>query len=200
MSAQNKISGLILAGGLGRRMNQQDKGLINYKDRALVEYAISAIAPMVDELFISANRNQTVYAQFGYPVISDTEQNFAGPLSGILTAMERTSYEILLVTPCDSPLFKTVHLQELIKALTDNKDIVVPHDGVRIHPVFLALKTHLKNNLAAYLHSGERKVETWLISQRWSKVDFSDQAKIFTNINTESDLIELNNTIFDASK
>lgn len=192
MSEQNKVSGVVLAGGLARRMGQQDKGLVLFKRRPLIAYALSALAPLVDELLISANRNQDIYRQFGYRVIGDNNPTFDGPLAGILAAMQTARNPLLLVTPCDSPLVKTEHLQRLLAGLQDqDADIAVVWDGERLHPVFLALRTTLQADLDAYLQQGERKLESWLYRHQWVKVNFSDQAQLFANINSQEELLKL---------
>jgi len=189
MSGQNKVSGVVLAGGMARRMRQQDKGLLPFKNRPLISYPLAAMAPLVDELLISANRNLEIYRQFEYPVISDANQNFDGPLAGILAAMQTAQNPLLLIAPCDSPLVETAHLQRLLSALLLNDtDIAVAFDGERLHPVFAALKTALRLDLHTYLKSGERKLQNWFYRQTLVKVDFSDAPQIFANINTPAEL------------
>ncbi len=191
MNGQNTVSGVVLAGGMGRRMQQQDKGLVLFNNRPLVSYAIAAMAPLVDELLISANRNQGVYRQFGYPVIEDNFGNFDGPLAGILSAMQAAKHSLLLVMPCDSPLIETTHLQRLLAALKNDTEIAVADDGERLHPVCAAMTTRLQTGLRDYLQSGERKLQWWMKRQRLVKVDFSDVPKIFANINTQDMLTAL---------
>lgn len=188
MSDQNKVSGVVLAGGQARRMQQQDKGLVLFKQRPLVSYPIEALAAVADDLLISANRNQAIYRQWSYPVISDATDDFDGPLAGILAAMDYVDAEILLVLPCDSPLFAAQHLQQLLAGLTEQFDIAVADDGERLHPVFLAIRTELKASLKAYLASGERRLQNWIFQHRVNQVDFSQQAQIFTNVNTLAEL------------
>jgi molybdopterin-guanine dinucleotide biosynthesis protein A len=188
MSDQNKVSGVVLAGGQARRMQQQDKGLVLFKQRPLVSYPIEALAAVADDLLISANRNQAIYQQWQYPVISDATDDFDGPLAGILAAMDYVDAEILLVLPCDSPLFTAQHLQQLLAGLTEQFDIAVADDVERLHPVFLAIRTELKASLKAYLASGERRLQNWIFQHRVNQVDFSQQAQIFTNINTLAEL------------
>ena len=188
MKSSLPITGVILAGGLARRMNHQDKGLLLYNGHALICYAIAAMSPLVKSLFISANRHHNIYQTFGYPVLADKQFLFAGPLAGILTALTVCENGILLVMPCDSPLFKTCHLQKLCDALLDSEhDLAVAFDGQRRHSVFLALKTSLQANLAEYLAQGERKLENWLIQQHFIEVDLSDERAIFTNLNSDAD-------------
>ncbi|MGZ5025937.1 MAG: molybdenum cofactor guanylyltransferase MobA [Methylobacter sp.] len=192
MNNQTKVIGVILAGGRARRMNNRDKGLVEFKGRPMIAYAIDALMPVVDYVFINANRNIDQYRQFGLPVISDQTENFDGPLAGILSAMIHVEADVLIVVPCDSPLIKTEHLRRLLLARSEsNADVAVAFDGARLHPVFLAIKTVLKTSLQDYLADGQRKVEFWLNRHNIVRVDFSDQPEIFSNINTMAELSEL---------
>ena len=197
MFNQTKIAGVILAGGLARRMNNQDKGLIPYKGRPLVSYAIAALTDVTDQVLINANRNREHYQAFGLPVVADQTDNFDGPLAGVLTAMIYTDADVLVVVPCDSPLIKAEHLQKLLAVRAENAaDVAVAFDGVRLHPVFIAIKTSLKTGLENYLASGQRKVGDWLEQQKTVTADFSNEPEIFFNINTLTELsaLEANDT------
>jgi molybdenum cofactor guanylyltransferase len=99
MNNQTKVTGVILAGGLARRMNNQDKGLIKYKGQPMVGYAIAALTAVTDELLINANRNREQYEKFGLPVVADQTNSFDGPLAGVLTAMIYTDADVLVVIP-----------------------------------------------------------------------------------------------------
>lgn len=187
-----KITGVILAGGLARRMNQQDKGLVCYQTRPLISYAIAALAPVVHETMINANRHHEQYEKFALPVFADTDSNFAGPLAGILTAFSYTDAEVLLIMPCDAPLMTSMALQQLLTArAAQDADIAVACEGQRWHSVFLAVHRRVQHSLAAYLASGERKIQTWLQQQKTVCVDFSDTPDIFTNINEFAELSAL---------
>ena len=192
MNNQSKVTGVILAGGLARRMNNQDKGLVNYKGRPLVSYAIAALSAVADQSLINANRNRERYQAFGLPVIADQTDSFDGPLAGVLTAMLYTDAGVLVVMPCDTPLIKAEHLQKLLAARAENDaDVAVAFDGVRLHPVFLAIKTSLKTSLQDYLASGQRKMDRWLEQQNSVQADFSNEPEIFVNVNTPAELSEL---------
>ncbi len=189
MKQQNKVTGVVLAGGLARRMNKQDKGLILYRNKPLVTYALKALSSVAEKVYINANRNLNEYNQFDYEVISDRTDTFDGPLAGILSTMSQALTEILLVIPCDSPLIKAEHLEKLLIAINKEEiEIAVAYDGQRIQPVFLALKTSLKNSLNNYLLEGNRKIDIWLQQHQLTQVDFSENAEIFLNINTMSEL------------
>ncbi len=192
MNNQLKVTGVILAGGLARRMNNQDKGLINYKGRPMVSYAIATLTSVADQSLITANRNKEKYQAFGLPVVADQTDSFDGPLAGVLTAMLYTDADVLVVIPCDSPLIEAKHLQKLLTTRAENDaDAAVAFDGERLHPVFLAIKTSLKNSLQDYLASGQRKIDRWLEQQKMVKTDFSNEPEIFININTMTALYEL---------
>lgn len=192
MHSETKVNGVVLAGGLARRMGGQDKGLVEFKGRAMIEYALEAIAPVVDAVLINANRNLDLYRQFGYPVISDQTETFDGPLAGVLSALTQSDTEILLVIPCDSPLVKPRHLQKILDArVRADADVAVAFDGVRLHPVFLALKSSLATSLQGFLASGQRKIDIWLEQHYVVRVDFSDTPEIFLNVNTMRELSEL---------
>lgn len=192
MSSQTKIVGVILAGGRARRMNNQDKGLVSFKGRPMISYALAALTPVVGQVYINANRNLELYRQFGHPVISDQTDSFDGPLAGVLAAMSYTEAEVLVVIPCDSPLINAEQLQKMIITLAGSRaDVAVAFDGTRLHPVFFAVKTSLKNNLHDYLATGQRKVMDWLAEQALVQVDFSKEPEVFSNINTLEELVAL---------
>jgi molybdopterin-guanine dinucleotide biosynthesis protein A len=83
-------------------------------------------------------------------------------------------------------------LQKLLLARAEHDaDVAVAFDGERLHPVFLAIKTSLKTSLQDYLSSGQRKIDSWLEQQKMVKADFSNEPEIFININTLTELSEL---------
>jgi molybdenum cofactor guanylyltransferase len=192
MAKQTKVTGVILAGGLARRMNNRDKGLVRFKNQPMVSYAIATMKTVVDQTIINANRNIPEYQAFSLPVICDLTDSFDGPLAGVLTAMMFAETGVLLVMPCDSPLVKAGHLQKLLSTRAGNDaDVAVAFDGERLHPVFMAIKVTLKPSLQAYLLSGQRKLETWLEQQKMVKADFSAEPEIFVNINSMAELSDL---------
>jgi molybdenum cofactor guanylyltransferase len=147
---------------------------------------------VTDQTIINANRNIKDYQAFGLPVVSDQTDSFDGPLAGILTAMMFAETGILLIMPCDTPFFMAKHLKKLL-VTRDKTDagIAVAFDGERLHPVFLAIKTTLKPSLQDYLLSGQRKVDLWLQQHHIIKADFSTEPDIFININSMTELSQL---------
>ena len=81
-----RIDAVILAGGMARRMGGEDKGLVDLLGRPMIAHVIDRVKPQVNQILINANRNQTRYAEFGFPVIADLEQGYPGPLAGMISA------------------------------------------------------------------------------------------------------------------
>lgn len=186
------IAGVVLAGGRATRMSEQDKGLILFKNQPLISYALEALSSVCHHTYINANRNLSAYEEFGLVVICDLTQSFDGPLAGILTTLLHTDTELLVVMPCDTPFFKAEHLQRLLDSRAEyDADIAIAFDGEQLHPLFLALKTSLTENLQDYLASGQRKVADWLRPLKSVTVDFSGEPNIFININTSDELAAL---------
>jgi len=188
MNTQNTVSGVVLAGGMGRRVQQQDKGLLLFEGKTLVEHALTAMIPVVDDVLISANRNLERYAALGHTVIADDFGHFEGPLAGILSALRHCRGSLLLTLPCDSPRVQSHQLRRLLAALQDDDDIAVASDGQRLHPVFAVLRKPLTTDLETYLETGERRLQQWFARHRVVTVDFSDQTAMFANLNTLDDL------------
>ncbi|MEN8178730.1 MAG: molybdenum cofactor guanylyltransferase MobA [Pseudomonadota bacterium] len=189
MPTDRSITGVILAGGQASRMDGRDKGLIRLNDRPLIEHVIAAIRPQVDAILINANRNIEHYRSYGYPVISDRIPDYAGPLAGMLAALQQTDSELLLCVPCDGPWLPADLLSRLQSAMQESAaEISCAHDGERLHPVFALLKQSVRQPLADYIDTGGRAVHRWFKSRKLAQVDFSDCPELFININTAEEL------------
>lgn len=189
-----KITGVVLAGGRGRRMGGIDKGLVEFNGRPMISYALDALRCVADTVLINANRNHETYSDLGYPVISDLTGDYDGPLAGILTAMKAAKTPYLLTMPCDCPLLRGELLIRLPEAyFNNNADCCAAHDGERLHPVFLFLGTVLTGSLEHYLDSSDRKIDRWLGKHNLVQADFSDHRHMFSNINTPEQCAELEN-------
>ncbi|MEN8261121.1 MAG: molybdenum cofactor guanylyltransferase MobA [Pseudomonadota bacterium] len=189
---QAKFTGVALAGGLSRRMGGGDKGLILFNGRPLIHYVLQALTSVSGKVVINANRNQDVYRKMGYRVISDQTETFDGPLAGILSVMRSVDTPYIITAPCDSPLITGEQLLRLVGKLQASRaEVCAAHDGERLHPVFLALKSQLADSLEHYLRSGQRKIDTWLYQHTLVLADCSDQPDMFRNINTPEELAGL---------
>ena len=185
-SAEN-IAAVILAGGRGTRMEGADKGLVEYRQRPLIEWVLQAIRPQVSEVLISANRNIDAYAQYGCRVIQDAIPDFPGPLAGVLAAMEAVTTPWLLVTPCDSPHLPANLAKYLLAAAqAANAPIAVAVDPQREHYTTMLVQTRLADSLRDYLQSGQRAVHAWQQGFNLARAMFADEE--LWNFNTTDDL------------
>ena len=186
------ISAIILSGGRATRMGGVDKGLISLQNQPLIQHVICRLQPHVDEIFINANREIAQYQSFGYKVLQDENQDFAGPLAGILLGLKHSKHDLVLSAPCDSPLLPLDLVARLYNGMAESlMDIAVASSDGNAHPVFCLMKKSVLPSLVDFLDSGERKVSAWQKSQQYCEVDFSDSANAFTNLNTLEELREL---------
>ena len=181
------ITAVILAGGQGSRLSGLDKGLIELNKIPLIQHLSQRLQPQVPEIVISANRNIETYEKLGFAVYTDDINDFAGPLAGILKALQQCQSEWLLVVPADSPFIPHDLALRLSQNIQDNK-IAIPHDGKYLQPTFALIHKSLAASLEAFLQQGERKARVWMQQQAHTIVDFSDQEHAFININTEDEL------------
>ena len=183
------ISAVILAGGQAKRMGGADKGLQLLHGKPLFQHIYERLRTQVEQISINANRNHAEYSADGLMVFADRIAGFQGPLSGILTALERSETDFVLFVPCDCPFFPQNLLEKLKSAVVfHGVSIAYVHDGEREHPTFCLMARSLKDKLADYLASGERRMLQFMRQNGAVSVDFSENKQAFTNINTLDDL------------
>ena len=184
-----EITGVILAGGAGRRLGGVDKGLQALRGRPMVQWVLEGLAPQVDTVLISANRNLPRYAAFGCPVLPDRIPDFAGPLAGLHAALAQAVTPLVASVPCDSPFLPADLVQRLHAALVaDQAELAVARAGGTVHHAFSLVRRELLPKLEAFLAAGDRKAGLWHASLKVAEVDFDDEAAAFDNINTPQDL------------
>jgi molybdopterin-guanine dinucleotide biosynthesis protein A len=183
------ITGVILAGGLGRRMGGVDKGLQLLDGKALVRHVAERLAPQVGGLVINANRSQAEYAALGYPLLADEIPDFAGPLAGLHAALVASATPLVLTVPCDSPYLPLDLVSRLHAALLcEGANLAIARAAGRVHPVFCLCRAALAPELEAFLRNGGRRVMDWCAEAGCVEVDFDDQPAAFRNFNTLDDL------------
>ena len=193
--ARTDITGVVFAGGQGRRMGGVDKGLVELDGRALVAHVIERLAPQGGELVIHANQNRDRYAAFGYPVVADVIPDFAGPLAGLHAAMAAATTPYVVTSPCDSPFLPADLVARLALALAATPlDLAVARTFDQPHPVFSLVRTDVRPHLEAFLRGGGRKIDAWYATLRVADVRFDDEADAFRNINTAAELAASGNT------
>ena len=186
---EKDITVVILAGGRGRRMDAQDKGLVKLKNQPLIEYVIRAIRPQNANILINANQNIEQYQQYGYPVVSDEFTGFQGPLAGVAAAMGQVETPYILTLPCDAPFVEPTYQAAMWAAIeTQQTDLAVAYDGRRLQSIHALIPVRLYVDLLKFLGGNTRRVDTWYSQYAMGLVDFSKQLRMFCNLNTPEDL------------
>ncbi len=190
------VTGIVLAGGQGRRMGGVDKGLQTLRGKPMAQWAIERLAPQVDEIVVNANQNLAAYAAFGHPVVRDDVAGFAGPLAGLQAGLRAAKRALVVTVPCDSP-FLPADLVARLRAALEAKgaDLAVAKTGDQAHPVFALARRAVLPHLEAFLSAGGRKIDAWYATLKVVEVSFDDEAEAFRNINTREELagFETNN-------
>jgi len=183
------ITGVVLAGGMGRRMGGVDKGLQTLRGRPMAAWVVERLQPQVGPLIINANQNLDRYAEFGCPVVPDQIPDFAGPLAGLHAALSAARTPLVVTAPCDSPFLPEDLVFRLFSALTAaGAELAVARTFDQPHPVFCLCRREVLPHLTDFLESGGRKIDHWYATLSVVEVAFDDVADAFENINTRDEL------------
>lgn len=197
------ITAVILAGGRGSRMGGVDKGLQCFNGVPLALHALMRLSPQVGDIMINANRNLAAYESFGVPVWPDNTDlgEFAGPLAGFITGLERCETPYMLTVPCDTPLFPQDLVARLIEAFArEDADFAVaaaPEEDeqknvqLRPQPVFCLMRISMLESLVRFTQGGGRKIDEWTAQHKTVIVPFDqpgDDVRGFVNANTLAEL------------
>lgn len=183
------VTGIVLAGGMGRRMGGVDKGLVALAGRPLVAHVLERLAPQVGGIVVNANQNAERYAEFGYPVVPDTVGGFAGPLAGLQAGLTLATTPYVVTVPCDSPFLPADLVARLAAGLErERAQLAVAQTFAQPHPVFALVDRRVLPHLTAFLEGGGRKIDAWYASLPVATVAFDDAADAFRNINTVDEL------------
>ncbi len=190
------IVGVLLAGGLSRRMGGGDKCFRQLAGRPLLAHAIDRARPQVATLVLNANGDAGRFADYDLPFVADSVPDFAGPLAGVLAALEwarsnRPEAEYVASFPSDAPFFPSDLVARLHQAMVANEgDTACARSGGRAHPVFGLWPLRLTGELRrAMVEEGLRKVDAWTGRYRHLFVDYPDRPRDpFFNINKPDDV------------
>ncbi|MDY6929578.1 MAG: molybdenum cofactor guanylyltransferase MobA [Pseudomonadota bacterium] len=189
-----RAAAVILAGGQGERMGRQDKGLVLYRGAPMLSWTLKMVRPLVAEVFISCNRNQTQYAEFGCPLVSDSLSGFQGPLAGVQAALAElnhspSGYSHLLVLPCDTPLLEPVVIEQLL-ATAEEHPTAICIIRTADQPQFLhaIIPVAYAEALNHWLASGNRAAYKWYRQFPIHFLDLPDNPESFKNINSPEQL------------
>ena len=186
------VSGVVLAGGQGRRMGSIDTGLVPLHGRPMVRHVLERFAPQVDDVLINANQNLDRYAALGFRVVPDSIGGFAGPLAGLHVGLTHAREPLVATVPCDSPFLPADLVARLLAALnTADAELAVARTFDQPHPVFALVRRSVLAHLTRFLEGGGRKIDAWYATLRTTEVAFDDEADAFRNINTVAELQQL---------
>ncbi len=194
------VAGVILAGGLSRRMGGGDKPLLDLAGRPMLAHVIDRLAPQVGALALNANGDPARFAPFDLPVIADPIEGFAGPLAGVLAGLRwaqsnAPQARYMATAAGDTPFFPADFVARTLAAAGDADMIVLARSDGRVHPVFGLWPVAFADDLDAFLTHGEsRKVLAWVDRHANTTTEFAP-ARIggqsldpFFNANTPEDL------------
>lgn len=191
-------AGVVLAGGLARRMGGGDKTMRELVGRPLLAHVIDRLAPQVDELILNANGDPARFERFGLPVAPDTVEGFAGPLAGVLAGMRWAAargHADIVSAAGDTPFFPA-DLVARLQAARGNQPICMaatddPERGLSEHPTFALWPVRLADDLEKALTEGQmRKVIVWTSRHGCARAVFDGAEFPFFNVNTPDDLAE----------
>ena len=197
------IPGIILAGGLSRRMGGGDKGLLMLGKTTIIERVIDKILPQVGSLAININGDSSRFPDYKLPIIPDSIKGYLGPLSGILAGMEwafKNGNRYIATVAADTPFLPDDFIKRL-HAMVKSKNLnigiaasrILSGDDVFIHPTFGIWEVALKDDLRDALANDTRKIMFWAKKFKLDYYYFDTSDKLsdpFFNINTPDDLEE----------
>lgn len=180
---------IILSGGAGLRVDGQDKGLLNYQGRPLIEHIIEKLEPQVSSLVLSIHRNQSDYKKLNHNLVLDQSIEHEGPVAGIYSVATRLNdfdrFDLIALCPCDTPFIQRNQIQRLTKALEHSSaDLSVAHDGERRQNLHCVFKKHVISSLIEFYKAGGRAMHRWFELIEVVEVDFSDTKNAFINLNS----------------
>jgi molybdopterin-guanine dinucleotide biosynthesis protein A len=190
------VAGILLAGGLSRRMGGGDKCLRRLGSATILARVIARAAPQVEMLALNANGDPTRFADYRLPVVADSIPDFAGPLAGVLAGLDwaaAASGEVTHVASfaTDAPFLPTDLVARLRAALErDGADLACAASGGRTHPVFALWPVALRDELRSAMRDGGiRKVDAWTSRYRLALVEYAaEPIDPFFNTNRPDDL------------
>jgi len=183
------LTGIILAGGQGRRMGGLDKGLVQLDGRPLYQHVLERLRPQVDIVMINANRNIDRYQLSGCRVIEDVFDDYPGPLAGIYSALIAIEGEWAVFCSCDTPAIPLNFVEKLIHQRREAPAVWV-RSQTRDHPTLALIHRDMAKALFDYLQAGERRLMQFLRDHGGHAVVLDDDESAFRNINTPDDLKE----------
>ena len=175
---------VLLAGGRGQRMGGQDKGWVSWQGQALIEHMQQVVRPLTDDLIISCNRNHQRYQLLADQLVSDPDQDFTGPLVGIISALKVARHPHLIVLPCDAPRIDQALLTQLYQAAGEQPAML--QDQGHWQPLFSIIPKAQINTLQELWDAGERSPKHALLKLNAVAIHCLDNEQRLANFNDPS--------------
>lgn len=190
-----RIAGVILAGGLARRMGGGDKGELLLGGKSILAHVIERLRPQVEALAINANGDPERFSAYGLPVLPDSIEGSPGPLAGVLAGLDwgrSLGFSHIVTAPTDTPFLPrdlTARLKRAAEAAP--VELAAAASGGRAHPVIGLWPCRLADDLRQALGQGTRKVDEWTVRHGVAVAEFGQGAlDPFFNVNRPDDLQE----------
>ena len=192
------IPGVLLAGGLARRMGGGDKPMRKIAGRTILQRVIDRLAPQCSGLIINANGDPARFAAFGLPVVADDVADYPGPLAGILAALDwtaanRPDTKWVLSAAGDCPFLPRDLVARLEQArAAENAELAVASSGGQVHPVIGLWSVPLRSELRhALVEEDVRRIDRWTARYPLATVEWpTEPLDPFFNANTVEDIME----------
>ena len=195
------VVGVVLAGGLSRRMGGNDKSLMQLGGKPMIAYAVKRLTPQTGTVIINANRDSMAYADYSCTVVPDTIEGFAGPLAGVLAGMEwarmnAPNAKWVATAAADTPFFPTNLVASCVTEVGYKQDVIaLAKSGDKLHPVFGLWPISLADDLREWLSDeANRKVLAWVDRHNMTAITFpefelaNEMIDPFFNVNNPEDL------------
>jgi molybdopterin-guanine dinucleotide biosynthesis protein A len=184
--------GVVLAGGLARRMGGGDKPLRALGGRPMLDHVLARLAPQCASLALNANGDPARFAAWGLPVWPDPLEGHPGPLAGILAALENAALPFVVTVPGDTPFLPEDLVARLHAARgAAGAAIACAASGGHTHPPVALWPRALAADLRAALLAGERKIDRWTARHGVATAEWpSAPVDPFFNANTPEELAE----------
>ena len=194
-AAVSPTLGLVLAGGLARRMGGGDKARIAISGATILQRVLARLTPQCSRVIINANGDPARFADTHLPVVADSVPDFAGPLAGILAGLDWAAVNApqcqwLASVPGDCPFLPADLVTRLHQARTTaGTPLACARSGEWRHPVVALWLVSLREDLRrALIDEGLRKIENWTARHGIAVADWTvEPVDPFFNVNTPED-------------
>lgn len=186
MIHRDDVTGIVLCGGKGSRLNGEDKPLLPLGSKRIIDFVCDRLEPQVTSIILSCSRNVAIYEGLRHELCVDRD-NDRGPLAGLTEAFVLACSEWVITTPGDTP-FLSLNLVERLSPWAENQGVAVPIVNGFRQNLCLVINKGRREELRSFYENGGSAVKDWLDEIKVTPTDLSDIEESFFNINTEAEL------------